>query len=153
MLAELWGTRWKLAVELGRTQALPWPRPTTLPHAGGYQTKVAELSPTVASRPRVQRCAARVPVLHEALQLRAEAVATADLATDAALAAYAESRAPIRTALAAVERQRSETADLLSLTTRYNLEIAEYALAVLPGSTPREALVSSLVINRGTRVR
>ena len=149
----LLAARWHLTYLLGRPLSGPWAAPATLPHAGGYRTKVETLSASSAAPARWKRSAARIPVLHEGLQLRAESVLAGGAAADQAVAAFAEGRAAVGRTLEVVERGDDETCELLRRTTQYNVEIAEYALNVLPGATPRDTLVSTLVVPRATVVR
>ncbi len=149
----LLAARWHLTYVLGRPLSGPWAAPATLPHAGGYRTKVETLSASSATNARWKRTAARIPVLHEGLQLRAESVLAGGAAADQAVAAFVEGRAAVGRTLEVVDRGDVETCELLRRTTQYNVEIAEYALNVLPGATPRDTLVSTLVVPRATVVR
>ena len=126
--------------------------PSTLPHAGGYQTKLDALPASLAGQRRVQDVAGRIAALHEILQQRAESVTAADAAAEGALQKYAAGQAPVRIALSAFDRQARATGALLETTTKYNLDIADYALAVLPGTAPDATLVGALVVHRNAAV-
>ena len=43
--------------------------------------------------------------------------------------------------------------DLSRIVTRYNLDIADYALALLPAETPRDTVVAALVVRNATARR
>jgi hypothetical protein len=122
--------------------------PSTAPHGGDYKTKIDSLPPELSKSPGLRRMADRIDVLHDAIVLRAEAVVQGDAAIDAILAEFSHGRATAHMVVDDVARQADETDALLAATTRYNLTIAGYALAVLPGGTPGETLVGALVVNR-----
>jgi hypothetical protein len=126
----------------------PWLTPVTAPHGGNYKTKIDALPRELSSSPGLRRMADRIDVLHDAIVLRAEAVVHGDAAIDAILDEFGRGRATAHMVVADVARQADETDALLAATTRYNLTIAGYALAVLPGGTPGETLVGALVVNR-----
>jgi hypothetical protein len=146
--AALEAERAELTDAVHRPLNQPWLLPQTVPHGGGYQTKVEALPASYSQSPRVRKLAGNVDVLHETLQHRAEAVVQSEAATEALLQEFSSGRATSHTVTAAVRRQTRETEALLNVTTRYNLAIAGYALAVLPQGTPRDTLVGALVVNR-----
>jgi len=147
-LVDLANAQWTLTNDTRRSLAGPWIIPSTPPHAGSYEAKVEGLPPAASSSPRLQATAARIPKLHETILYRAEAVAAADAASDQVLQKYAAGQTSIATALHALSREARTTHDLLATVTRYNLDIAEYALAAVPGTAPRDALVGALVVDR-----
>lgn len=128
----------------------PWLLPDTLPHGGRYDTKSAALAKTIAARPQLKRDVDRLPTLHETLQYRAEAVTAARSAAQSVVGRLGAQQTTPHVAIEAIERQAQETCELLKVTTRYNLTIADYALGVLPTTTPRDTLVSALVVGRNT---
>jgi hypothetical protein len=147
-LADLEAVRCRLTDDVRRPLAGPWLLPDTLPHGGGYKMKLEALPTSLASLPQLQRPVRRIPMLHETLQLRAEAVVAADAAAESLTGRYAQQKTTAHTVLAAIERQARESVALLQTTTRYNLTIGDYALAVLPPTAPREMLVSAMVVDR-----
>jgi hypothetical protein len=140
--------RAQLTQAVHRSLAKPWLMPQTLPHGGGYQTKVEALPASLGQLPQVRKLAGKIDVLHDALQFRAEAVVQSEAAADSLLSQFSGGNTTAHTVVEAVRRQTRETEALLAVTTRYNLAIAGYALAVLPQGTPRDTLVGALVVNR-----
>ena len=82
------------------------------------------------------------------IQLRAEAVAGADQSAEQALQKYAAGRCYVHIPLAEFRRQTTLTDQLLANVTRYNRDIADYALTLLPNTTPPDTVASALVVNR-----
>jgi len=140
----------RLTAELDRPLGEPWLTAATLPHAGSY---TASAGKTNAADTQVRRAADRIPAIHEVLQLRAQSVVAADAAVDFVLREYAEGRGTINGVLHAVARRQTETGDLSTVVTRYNLDIADYALALLPAETPRDTVVAALVVRDATARR
>jgi len=147
-LVDLASAQWTLTNDTRRSLAGPWIMPSTPPHAGSYEAKLEGLPPAAVATARLQATAARIPKLHETMLYRADAVAAADAASDQALQKYAAGQTTIATALHALGREARTTNDLLATVTRYNLDIADYALAAVPGTAPRDALVGALVVDR-----
>ncbi len=151
--AELWAARWKLTDEMRKPLGETWLMTETLPHAGRYDTKLESLSAESPLRKRLQTQADRIAVLHEVLQSRAEAVLLGDHASEQALQIYAAGRSAVAAPLDAFRRQTAASEALLAAATRYNDEIADYAMRLLPGETPSETLVGALVVNRSPAAR
>ena len=151
--AELWAARWKLTDEMRKPLGETWLMTETLPHAGRYDTKLETLSAESPLRKRLQTQADRIAVLHEVLQSRAEAVLLGDHASEQALQIYAAGRSAVAAPLDAFRRQTAASEALLAAATRYNDEIADYAMRLLPGETPSETLVGALVVNRAPAAR
>ena len=151
--AELWAARWKLTDEMRKPLGETWLMTETLPHAGRYDTKLDTLSAESPLRKRLQTQADRIAVLHEVLQSRAEAVLLGDHASEQALQIYAAGRSAVAAPLDAFRRQTAASEALLAAATRYNDEIADYAMRLLPGETPSETLVGALVVNRAPAAR
>ena len=151
--AELLAARWKLTDEMRKPLGETWLMTATLPHAGRYDTKLDALSQESPLRKRLQLQADRIAVLHEVLQYRAEAVLLGDHASEQALQVYAAGRSAVAAPLDAFRRQTAASEALLAAATRYNDEIADYAMRLLPGETPSETLVGALVVNRSPAAR
>ncbi|MBA4018803.1 MAG: hypothetical protein C0483_16670 [Pirellula sp.] len=151
--AELWAARWKLTDEMRKPLGETWLMTETLPHAGRYDTKLESLSAESPMRKRLQPQADRIAVLHEILQSRAEAVLLGDHASEQALQIYSAGRSAVAAPLDAFRRQTVSSEALLAAATRYNDEIADYAMRLLPGETPSETLVGALVVNRSPAAR
>jgi hypothetical protein len=137
----------RLTDVLNRPLTEAWLTAATLPHSGGYTATAGKSN---GASGQVRRAAERIPAIHEVLQLRAQAVVAADTAFDFALREYAEGRGTINGVLHAAARQRAETGDLSTAVTRYNLDIADYALALLPAEAPRDTVVAALVVRDAT---
>ncbi|MGC3968359.1 MAG: hypothetical protein QM775_13590 [Pirellulales bacterium] len=146
--ADLLAARWRLTDLLNRSHAQPWLTAATVPHAGRYDTKLESLSAESSLRRRLEQPAASLASLHEIMQFRAEAVTASDQASEATLQRYAAGRCAVSAPLEAIREQTALTQALLETTTRYNREIADYALRLLPSETPSTTLVSALVVNR-----
>lgn len=135
--------RWWLSTALGKRLNDEWVMPVTPPHAGRYRDKVAQISddPTFAVRARL------IARVYDVILAQAAAVVSADQARSAALATFAQSPANPRPALKAIGAEINETLGLCANITRFNHQIAEYALAVLPANISPEILVSTLIVS------
>ena len=147
--ALLLARRMELGALVGRgTSFKEWPMPSTLPHGGRYETKVENQPQTLAGSPVVQNLATLVPGLYAALEDRAEAIVHLDSRRAATVEAFeaTQHRVDLWEPLELVARQASESLAFLSTLTRYNLSIADYALAILPTGISPPELTSSLVV-------
>lgn len=147
-LADLTLARWQLTDSLRKPLAETWLTTGTLPHAGGYQTKIDAVSADGGTRTKLTKLAATIEARHAVIQLRAEAVAGADQSAEQALQKYAAGRCYVHIPLAEFRRQTTLTDQLLANVTRYNRDIADYALTLLPNTTPPDTVASALVVNR-----
>lgn len=138
----------ELTRRTGRALDGPWLLPATAPHAGQYLLKLEAQRPEVVKQPAMQRLAAAVPALNEALREQAVTVVEADSVRAAATTAYRLAGKDIDQLLAAVRSQTVETLAFLRMLTAYNQAIAEYAVTVLPPAIPGDQLVQTLVILR-----
>jgi hypothetical protein len=147
--ALLWVRRLELATLFGRGSiAKDWPMPVTPPHGGRYETRLESQPAALAQSPVVQGLAAWVPGLYQALEDRAEAIVTFDIERAASIEELdnSQQRIDLREPLDRIDRQASETLIFLATLTRYNLAIADYALAILPPGVQPPELASSLII-------
>jgi hypothetical protein len=138
----------ELTRRTGRALDGPWVVPATAPHAGQYLLKLDAQRPEVVKQPAMQRLAAAVPALSDALREQAAAVVEADSVRAATTTAYQLSGRNIDQLLTTVRSQTVETFAFLQMLTAYNQAIAEYALTVLPSAISGEQLVQTLVIIR-----
>ncbi len=138
--------QYELARLMGTASDSAWPLPSTVPHCGRYLLRLDAQPRRLAESWPLRRLAAAIPTLAEGLQQRAAAVVEADAARAAADASYRADGRSIEQALESVHRQTEQSLAFLSTLTQYNRAIAEYALTVLPPSTPSEKLASALVI-------
>jgi hypothetical protein len=124
-------------------EPLPWP--VDRPLADPYQTHFEAIFATRIATGRVRAIVRSLPARHEALAARATAVLAAEKAMTMAEADHAKGNRPIEaviTAHAALVRQQD---DFLEAVRTYNLEIAEYAMAVAELSLPDDQFVSMLI--------
>jgi len=146
--ADLLQSLFELTRRTGRALDGPWLVPTTAPHAGQYLLKLDAQRPEVVKQPAMQRLAAAVPALNDALREQAAAVVEADSVRAAATTAYQLNGRNIDQLLTTVRSQTVETFAFLQMLTAYNQTIAEYVLTVLPSAISGEQLVQTLVIIR-----
>jgi hypothetical protein len=145
---ELLDSEFELTRRAGRPLDAAWLLPSTLPHSGPYLLKLDAQRPEVVKQPAVQRLAASIPALDNALQEQAAAVVESDSARAAAAAAYQAGGRSIDPLLTCVHGQTAETLAFLQMLSGYNRAIAEYALTVLPPAISGEQLVQTLVLIR-----
>jgi outer membrane protein TolC len=133
-------------VDLARlplTEPLPWP--VDRPLAGPYQTHFDAIFSTRPATGRVRAIARTLPSRHEALESRAAAVRAAAKAMGMAEADHAKGNRPIEAVVAAHAALVGQQREFLQATKAYNLDIAEYAMAVADASVPDDRFVSMLI--------
>ena len=133
-------------VDLARlplTEPLPWP--VDRPLAGPYQTHFDAIFATRPTTGRVRAIARMLPSRHEALESRASAVRAAAKAMGMAEADHAKGNRPIEAVVAAHAAIVGQQREFLQATKAYNLDIAEYAMAVADASVPDDRFVSMLI--------
>lgn len=133
-------------VDLARlplTDPLPWP--VDRPLAGPYQTHFDAIFATRSSTGRVRAIARTLPSRHEALESRAAAVRAAAKAMTMAEADHAKGQRPIEAVVAAHAALVGQQREFLQATKAYNLDIAEYAMAVADASVADDRFVSMLI--------
>lgn len=140
--------QFELTRRAGRPLDGPWLLPATIPHAGPYRLKLDAQPRQVAESWPVRRLAAVIPSLCRGLEDRAAAVVQADTARAAATSGFQSGRQPIGPVVASIRSQTDETLAFLDTLTQYNQAIADYALAVLPSTTPAAQLAGALVVTR-----
>lgn len=133
-------------VDLTRLPAgepLPWPvdRPLADPYQPHFETIFANRIATG----RVRAIVRGLPARHEALAARAAAVVAAEKAMAMAEADHAKGRRPIEAVVAAHAALVDQQRQFLEGVKTYNLEIAEYAMAVAELSLPDDQFVSMLI--------
>jgi hypothetical protein len=133
-------------VDLARlplTEPLPWP--VDRPLAGPYQTHFDAIFSTRPATGRVRAIARTLPSRHEALESRAAAVRAAAKAMAMAEADHAKGNRPIEAVIAAHAALVGQQREFLLATKTYNLDIAEYAMAVADATVPDDRFVSMLI--------
>jgi len=124
-------------------EPLPWP--VDRPLAGPYQTHFDAIFSTRPATGRVRAIARTLPSRHEALESRAAAVRAAAKAMGMAEADHAKGNRPIEAVVAAHAALVGQQREFLQATKAYNLDIAEYAMAVADASVPDDRFVSMLI--------
>ena len=133
-------------VDLSRlpvADAAPWP--VDRPLVGPYQTHFDAIFANRMATGRVRAIARTLPARHEALEARAAAVRAAAEASAMAEAAHAQGRRPIEAVAAAHTALVGQRREFLEAVKGYNLDIAEYAMAVADASVPADRFVSMLI--------
>jgi hypothetical protein len=123
----------------------PWLLPTTSPHGGGYRLKSDAQPAALADSFTFRRGVLVVPSTHATLIELARTVVLADAARAATAARFDQGTVGLDKLVSAIEMETDQTRQFLGLLTQYNLEIADYALAVMPSSTPVTTVVGALV--------
>jgi hypothetical protein len=124
-------------------EPLPWP--VDRPLADPYQTQFEAIFANRIATGRVRAIVRSLPARHEALAARATAVLAAEKAMAMAEADHAKGNRPIEAVIAAHAALVSQQDDFLEAVRTYNLEIAEYAMAVAELSLPDDQFVSMLI--------
>jgi len=124
-------------------EPLPWP--VDRPLAGPYQTHFDAIFATRTATGRVRAIARTLPARHDALESRAAAVRAAAQAMAMAEADHAKGQRPIEAVIAAHAALVGQQREFLLATKAYNLDIAEYAMAVADLSVPDDRFVSMLI--------
>ena len=135
-----------LALRIGATDEAAWPLASTVPHSGEYLLKLDAQPQSLSDTWPMRRLAATIPGQCENVRQHAAAVVEAETARVAAAEKYRSGSAAVDRVLETVAAQTEQTAAFLDSLADYNRSIAEYALTVLPPSTPADKLVSALVI-------
>ena len=130
-------------IRLPVNEPLPWP--VDRPLVGSYETHFAAIFATRPATGRIRSINAMLPQTHKAVEARATAVLAAEKAIGQAEADHARGTRPIESVLAAHQmlwQQRQKFLDALS---SYNLDIAEYAMAVADVTVPDGQYISMLI--------
>jgi len=137
-----------LALRIGATADETWPRAATAPHSGDYLLKLDAQPRGLRESWPVRRLAAEIPVLCENVRQRAAAVIEADAARALSAAKYRQGAESASEAVKTLDEQTRQTLALADVLAEYNLSIADYALAVLPPTTPADKLAEALVVKQ-----
>jgi hypothetical protein len=130
-------------IRLPVNEPLPWPvdRPLTT----AYETHFQAIFSTRLATGRIRAIDRMLPSKHEALESRAAAVLAAEQALAMAETDHARGKRPIEAVIAAAAAVRSQQREFLASLTAYNLDIAEYAMAVADLTLPDDRYVSMLI--------
>jgi hypothetical protein len=143
--AQLGGSQQEL-IDLARipgTEPAPWPvdRPLAVP----YQTHFETIFANRVATGRVRAIARTLPARHETVAARAVAVRAAEKAAAMAETDHAKGQRPIEAVIAAHQALVAQQRDFVRAVQAYNLDIAEYAMAVGDLSMPDEQFARMLV--------
>jgi len=130
-------------VRLPAGDPLPWP--IDRPLAGPYQTHFDTIFANRPATGRIRAIVRMLPAKHEALEARAAAVVAAHKAMEMAEADHAKAQRPIEAVTAAHAALVGQQREFLAAARAYNLDIAEYAMAVADASMPDDRFVSMLI--------
>lgn len=133
-------------VDLARlplTDPPPWP--VDRPLASPYETHFDAIFANRVATGRVRAIARTLSPRHEAIESRAAAVRAAEQAMTMAEADHAKGKRPIEAVVAAHDALVDQQREFLQATRAYNLDIAEYAMAVADLSVPDDRFVSMLI--------
>jgi hypothetical protein len=130
-------------VRLPAGDPLPWP--VDRPLAGPYQTHFETIFATRPATGRIRAIVRMLPSKHEALEARAAAVVAAQKAMQMAEADHAKGQRPIEAVIAAHTAVTGQQREFVKVMRAYNLDIAEYAMAVADLSVPDDRFVSMLI--------
>ena len=130
-------------VRLPANDPLPWP--VDRPLAGPYQTHFETIFATRPATGRIRAIVRMLPSKLEALEARAAAVVAAQKAMQMAEADHAKGQRPIEAVTAAHAAVTSQQREFVKVMRAYNLDIAEYAMAVADLSVPDDRFVSMLI--------
>lgn len=125
--------------------AEPSPWPVDRPLATPYQTHFATIFANRPATGRIRAIDRMLPSKHEAIEARAAAVNAARTALDMAEADHAKAKRPIESVAVAQAALAAQQREFLAATLAYNLDIAEYAMAVADPSVPDDRFVSMLI--------
>lgn len=125
----------------------PWPLPITAPHAGGYRLKLDAQPATLLQNSAVRQTATTLPLEHEVLQARANAVVDADASRVETVLGVEAGQRSLNEAIDTVQYLVEETLAFLGIQTTYNLDFADYVLAVAPPGTSDATLANVLVVS------
>jgi len=143
--AELFAAQQELIdlVRLPAGEPPPWP--IDRPLAGPYQTHFETIFAQRPATGRIRAIVRMLPSKHEALEARAAAVLAADKAMRMAEADHAKGQRPIEAVTAAHAAVTGQQREFVKVMRAYNLDIAEYAMAVADLSVPDDRFVSMLI--------
>ena len=123
----------------------PAPWPVDRPLAGSYETHFAAIFATRPATGRIRAIDRMLPSKHDAVEARAVAVEAAESAMNRAESDHARGKRPIEAVVVAHRMLRQQQQEFAKSLATYNLDIAEYAMAVADASVPDDRYVSMLI--------
>ena len=130
-------------IRLPVSEPLPWP--VDRPLVGPYETHFAAIFATRPATGRIRAINAMLPPKHDAVEARATAALAAADALTRAEADHARGNRPIEAVLVTHQMLRQQRERFLEALANYNLDIAEYVMAVADVTVPDGQYVSMLI--------
>jgi hypothetical protein len=130
-------------IRLPAGEPLPWP--VDRPLAGPYQTHFDAIFAARPATGRIRAIHRMLPSKYAALESRASAVIAAERALGMTEADHAKGKRPIESVVAAHAALLTQQREFLAVMKAYNLDIAEYVMAVADLSVPDDRFVSMLI--------
>ena len=130
-------------VRLPIGEPLPWP--VDRPLVGPYQTHFDAIFATRPATGRIRAIDRMLPSKHEALESRAAAVIAADTAMQMTETDHAKAKRPIESVLAAHAALVGQQREFIKVMRAYNIDIAEYVMAVADLTVSDDRFVSMLI--------
>ncbi len=134
----------ELAAKLDFPETAPLPLPADRPLTEAYRTRFAEFFANRKAPDRLRMLDQTLPLRQRAVDSHAAAVLAAEEALDAAIELQAGGQRAWP-ALRALESQVREQRAFIAAVCRYNDDIVDYSLAVIPPQTSAAVLVSTLI--------
>ena len=117
------------------------PLPADRPHVGQYITRFRELFAVRPAPAAARRLDRTLPIRFQSLEAQVQAIAAAEDACEALRA----SSNPLSEQIAALDLVRRLQCEWIAAVCRYNCDIAEYAVTVVPAGTNGSELVNLLI--------
>ena len=133
-----------LADQMRLPASEPLPLAGDLPHAGAYRTYFQEKYVRVAP-PRAHLIDRTLPLLQRAIELRASAAVSAVDCAEAGVEAYHAGQLDLAATVDGIGELTRQRRAFVAAVRDYNLDIADYALSVVPAGLTSAQLVSILI--------
>jgi hypothetical protein len=133
-----------LADQMRLPASEPLPLAGDLPHAGAYRTYFQEKYARVAP-PRAHLIDRTLPLLQRSIELRASAAISAADCADAGAEAYHAGQLDLAATVDSIAELTRQRRAFVAAVRDYNLDIADYALSVVPAGLTSSQLVSILI--------
>lgn len=131
-------------LHLPEMAALPWPADRPLTDA--YRTRFAELFAGKRPPDRTRMLDKTLPLRQRAVESHAAAVLAAEESLDATLELHSTGQRPLARVLQTIDAAVQQQQAFLASACRYNDDVADYALTVVPPQTTPEILVTTLIV-------
>lgn len=135
----------ELAERMGQAADAPLPLCSDLPHTGTYTTRFEQIYRDRPATATARRIHETLPLEVEEISLRAEAVIAAGDVVEAALDQQRQRIVSSTDVVSEIDRLCQQRRAFVKAVTRYNEDIASYALPLAPASFSAERLVAMLI--------